>query len=394
LKCICYNEITLFSLRDTIHQTCPRENGDTKYKIGGEEMKIGIIGMPLTGKTTLFNLLTGQRKEVSVFSTKGTKNIGIATVHDQRIEYLSSLYHPKKTTYAAIEFVDIGGISPELPTKEKVEIFSLIQDAEALLLVIRLFEDPMVAGQKDPIVQIENLKCELLFRDLEVVENRLGRLEKTKRKLTHEELVEMEILKKCNQGLSDDQFLSNLEFSEDELKKISGFGFYTLKPIIIALNLGEEQFKTKLYPQREKLVQVIQDGNMASLSICGKMEMEISQLEPDERQIFLEDLELKESGIERLSRVCYQHLGLISFFTVGEDEVKAWTIKKGTIAKRAAGKVHSDIERGFIRAEIARYQDLVTLNSMHAVKEKGLLKIEGKDAVIEDGDIINFRFNV
>ena len=357
-------------------------------------MKIGIIGMPLTGKTTLFNLLTGQRKEVSVFSTKGTKNIGIATVYDQRIEYLSSLYHPKKTTYAAIEFVDIGGISPELPTKEKVEIFSLIQDAEALLLVIRLFEDPMVAGQKDPVVQIENLKCELLFRDLEVVENRLGRLEKTKRKLTHEELVEMEILKKCNQGLSDDQFLSNLEFSEDELKKISGFGFYTLKPIIIALNLGEEQFKTKLYPQKEKLVQVIQDGNMASLSICGKIEMEISQLEPDERQIFLDDLELKESGIERLSRVCYQHLGLISFFTVGEDEVKAWTIKKGTIAKKAAGKVHSDIERGFIRAEIAKYQDLVTLGSMHTVKEKGLLKIEGKDAIIEDGDIINFRFNI
>jgi len=261
-------------------------------------------------------------------------------------------------------------------------------------LVIRLFEDPMVAGQKDPVVQIENLKCELLFRDLEVVENRLGRLEKTKRKLTHEELVEMEILKKCNQGLSDDQFLSNLEFSEDELKKISGFGFYTLKPIIIALNLGEEQFKTKLYPQKDKLVQVIGDGNMASLSICGKMEMEISQLEPDERQIFLEDLELKESGIERLSRVCYKHLGLVSFFTVGEDEVKAWTIKKDTVAKKAAGKVHSDIERGFIRAEIARYQDLVTLGSMQAIKEKGLLKIEGKEAIIKDGDIINFRFNV
>jgi len=361
---------------------------------GVGKMKIGIVGMPLTGKTTLFNLLTGQHKETSVYSSKGTKNIGVATVYDQRVDFLTSLYHPKKTTYASIDFVDIGGISPELPTKEKVEIFSLIQDAEALLFIIRLFEDPMVAGEEDPIVQIENLKYELLLRDLEVVENRIERLKKSKKKLTYEELVEMEILNKCNQGLSDDQFLSNLEFSEDEIKKISSFSFYTLKPIIINLNLSEEQFKTKSYLQKEKLDKVIQDGNMASLNICGKMEMEISELEPDERQIFLEDLGLKESGIERLSRVCYKHLGLISFFTVGEDEVKAWTIRKGTIAKKAAGKVHSDIERGFIRAEIARYQDLVTFGSMHAIKEKGLLKIEGKDAIIEDGDIINFRFNV
>lgn len=357
-------------------------------------MKIGIVGMPLTGKTTLFNLLTGQHKETSTYSSKGTKNIGIATVYDQRIEYLSSLYHPKKSTYAAIEFVDIGGIAPELPTKEKVEIFNLIQDAEALLFVIRLFEDPTVSGEKDPIAQVENLRYELLLRDLEVVENRLERLKKSKKKLTREELAEMEILEKCNQGLSDEQFLSNLKFTEDEIKKISGFSFYTLKPIVIAQNLGEEQFRAKSYPQKEKLVQVVREGNMASLNICGKMEMEISQLEPDERQIFLEDLELKESGIERLSRVCYKHLGLISFFTVGEDEVKAWTIKKGIVAKKAAGKVHSDIERGFIRAEIARYQDLVTLGSMHAIKEKGLLKIEGKDAIIEDGDIINFRFNI
>jgi len=357
-------------------------------------MKIGIVGMPLVGKTTLFNLLTGQHKETSSYSSKGTKNIGIATVCDQRLDYLSSFYHPKKTTYAAIEFVDIGGVSPELPTKEKVEIFSLIQDAEALLFIIRLFEDTMVTGKEDPIVQIENLKYELLLRDLEVVENRIERLKKSKKKLTHDELVEMEILNKCNQGLSDDRFLSNLGFSEDEIKKISGFSFYTLKPIIIVLNLSEEQFKAKSYSQKEELSKVIQDGNMASLNICGKMEMEISELEPGERQIFLEDLGLKESGIERLSRVGYKHLGLISFFTVGEDEVKAWTIRKGTIAKKAAGKVHSDIERGFIRAEIARYQDLVALGSMHAVKEKGLLKIEGKDAIIEDGDIINFRFNV
>jgi len=357
-------------------------------------MKIGILGMPLAGKTTLFNLLTGQNKEVSTFSSKGTKNIGIATVYDQRVDFLSSLYHPKKTTYATIEFIDIGGIYPELPSKEKAEIFSLIQDVDALLCAIRLFEDPAVAGEKDPVVQVENLRYELLLRDLEVVENRLDRLKKFKKELTHDELIEEEILEKCNTYLSDDKFLSNFEFTEDEIKRISGFSFYTLKQIIIALNLGEEQFRSNVFPRKEELNQLIKDNNMVSIKICGKMEMEISQLEPEERQVFLEDLGLKESGIERLCRIGYEHLGLITFFTVVKDEVRAWTIKKGTRAVKAAGKVHSDMERGFIRAEITRYQDLVALGSIHKIKEKGLLKIEGKDAIIEDGDIINFRFNV
>ena len=357
-------------------------------------MKIGILGMPLTGKTTLFNLLTGQEKDVSPFSTKGTKNIGIAKVSDQRINFLSSIFKPKKTTYATIEFVDIAGISPQLSSREKSEIFSLIQDADALLFAIRLFEDPAVAGENNPITQIENMRYELLLRDLEVVENRLERLKHSKRKLTHDEIIEVEILDKCNTGLSEDQFLSKLEFSEEELKKLSGFRFYTLKPIIIALNLGEEQFRTDNYPQKEDVEKMIRDNDMTSILICGKLEMEINQLEEEERKMFLEDLGLEETGIERLSRLCYRYLGLISFFTVGEDEVKAWTIKKGTIAKKAAGKIHSDIERGFIRAEIAQYQDLVSLGDMHKIKEKGLLKVEGKDAIIHDGEIINFRFNV
>ena len=358
-------------------------------------MKIGILGMPLAGKTTLFNLLTGQNKEVSAFPSKGTKNIGVATVYDHRVDFLSSLFTPKKTTYSTIEFIDIGGISPELPSKEKTEIFSFIQDVDALLFAIRLFEDPAVAGEKDPVVQVENLRYELLLRDLEVVENRLGRLKRSKKELTHDELIEEEILEKCNEYLSDDKFLSNFEFTEDGIKKrISNFSFYTLKPIIIALNLSEEQFRSNVFPRKEELNQLIKDNNMVSIDICGKMEMEISQLEPEERQVFLEDLGLKESGIERLCRIGYEHLGLITFFTVVKDEVRAWTIKNGTHAVKAAGKVHSDIERGFIRAEIVKYQDLVTLGSMHAVKEKGLLKIEGKDTIIEDGDIINFRFNV
>lgn len=357
-------------------------------------MKIGILGMPLAGKTTLFNLLTDQNKEISTFPSKGIKNIGIATVYDHRVDFLSSLYHPKRTTYATIEFIDIGGISPELPSKEKAEIFNLVQDADALLFAIRLFEDPAIAGEKDPIVQVENLRYELLLKDLEVVENRLDRLKKLKKELTHDESIEIEILEKCDQYLSDDKFLSSFEFTEDEIKRISGFSFYTLKPIIIALNLSEEQFRSNVFPRKDELNQLIKDNNIVSIDICGKMEMEISQLEPEERQVFLEDLGLKESGIERLCRIGYEHLGLITFFTVVKDEVRAWTIKKGTHAVKAAGKVHSDMERGFIRAEIVKYQDLVNLGSMHKVQEKGLLKIEGKDALIEDGDIINFRFNV
>jgi len=357
-------------------------------------MKIGILGMPLSGKTTLFNLLTGRNKEISTFSSKGTKNIGIATVYDQRVDFLSSIFKPKKTTYATIEFIDIGGISTELPSKEKAEIFSLIQDVDALLFSIRLFEDPAVSGEKDPIVQVQNLRYELLLRDLEIVENRLERLKKSKKELTHDELIEEEVLEKCDKQLSDDKFLSDFEFSEDEIKRISGFSFYTLKPIIIALNLSEEQFRSNVFPRKEELNQLIKDSNMVSINVCGKMEMEISQLEPEERQVFLEDLGLKESGIERLCRIGYEHLGLITFFTVVKDEVRAWTIKKGTHAVKAAGKVHSDMERGFIRAEITRYQDLVALGSIHKIKEKGMLKIEGKDALIEDGDIINFRFNI
>jgi len=357
-------------------------------------MKIGILGMPLTGKTTLFNLLTGQNKEVSTFSSKGTKNIGVATVYDQRVDFLSSLYQPKKTTHAIIEFIDIGGVSPELHQKEKAEIFNLIQDVDALLFTIRLFDDPIVASEKDPVAQIENLRYELLLRDLEIVENRLGNLKKSKKELTHDELIEEEVLEKCDQYLSDDKFLSNFEFKEDEIKRISSFSFYTLKPIIIALNLSEEQFISNEFSRKEELNKLIKDNNMVSINICGKMEMEINQLEREERKMFLEDLGLKKSGIERLCRTSYEHLGLISFFTVVKDEVRAWTIKKGTHAVKAAGKVHSDIERGFIRAEITKYQDLITLGSMHVIKEKGLLKIEGKDAIIEDGDIINFRFNV
>ncbi|MDD4362736.1 MAG: redox-regulated ATPase YchF [Atribacterota bacterium] len=357
-------------------------------------MNIGILGLPLTGKTTIFNLLTSQHKDTDSFSSRKTKNIGIARVADSRIDYLSSIFHPKKTTYATIEITDIPGISPDLSEKAKQEILGQIQSVDALLMVVRVFKNEEVAGSKDPLAQIESLTYEILLRDLEVAENRINRLEQAKRKLTNQEEIEKQILKKCQEHLSNDQLLITQIFTEEEQKVISGFSFFTLKPIVIVINVDEEQLQSRQFPNIDKFEEFIREHKMASIPICGKIEMEINELNDEEKLLFLEDLGIKETGIERLSKVLYQHLGLVSFFTVGKDEVRAWTINKETRAVKAAGKVHSDIERGFIRAEVVSYQDFKELGTMQKVKEKGLLRVEGKDTVIEDGDIINFRFNV
>lgn len=357
-------------------------------------MNIGILGLPLTGKTTLFNLLTSQHRKMDAFSSRKTKNIGVVKVTDNRVDYLSSIFQPKKTIYAAIEMIDIPGISSDMPEKEKQEVFSQIQNVDALLMVIRVFNDTVIPGNVDSLYQVECLVYEILLRDLEAIENRINRLNQSKRKLNRQEEIEKKILEKCQQHLSNDQLLITQSLTDEELKLLSGFGFFTLKSIIVALNLDENQLHNNQFPNRERFDQFLQEHQMASIPICGKLEMEINELSEEERQIFLEDLGFKETGIERLSHILYQHLGLISFFTIGKDEVRAWTITQGSTAVKAAGKIHSDIERGFIRAEVVSYTDFKQWESMQKVKEKGLLKVEGKDYIIEDGDIINFRFNV
>ena len=357
-------------------------------------MNIGILGMPLTGKTTIFNLLTSQHRQTDSFSSAKTKNIGVVKVADERIDYLSSLYQPQKTIYATIEIIDIPGISADIPEKLKQEIFHQVQNSDALLMVIRVFEEEAIPGDTDPVRQLESLVYEIILRDLELVENRIGRLDSSKRKLTLSEENEKKILERCGQHLGDGHLLTSLTLSEDELKVLSGYGLFSLKPIVVAVNLDEDQLRENKFPNQEKFNQFIEEHHMASIPICGKVEMEINELPEEERQLFLEDLGFKESGITRLAQVLYQHLGLISFFTVGKDEVRAWTIHRGTTAVKAAGKVHSDMERGFIRAEIVNFNDFKKWGSLSKIKEKGLLKIEGKDYLIEDGDIVNFRFNV
>lgn len=357
-------------------------------------MNIGILGLPLTGKTTLFNLLTSQHKQTDSFTSRNTKNIGVVKIADDRLDYLCSIYQAKKAIYATIEVIDIPGISSDMSEKEKQDIFNQIQNVDSLLMVVRVFHDSLIPRNVNPLNQLESLVYEIILRDLEITENRINRLNQSKRKLTRQEEIEKDLLGKCYQHLSNDRLLITQTFAEEELKLLSGFGLFTLKPVIVAINLDEDQLHNNQFPEQDKLSQFIQNYQMTSIPICGKLEMEINELNEEERKIFLEDLGFQESGIERLSNVLYDHLGLISFFTIGKDEIRAWTIHKGTKAVKAAGKVHSDIERGFIRAEVIRFSDFKEWKSMQKIKEKGLLRVEGKDAIIEDGDMIHFRFNV
>ena len=357
-------------------------------------MNIGILGIPLSGKTTLFNLLTSQQKHTDAYLSAKTKNIGIVKVMDQRLGYLYSLEPSEKLTYATMEVVDIPGISSDIPEKTKQEIFSEIRNSDAILMVIRVFKDQSIPGNVDPVIQLENLVYEIILRDLEIVENRIARLVHAKRKLTILEENEQRILKKCKEHLSNDNLLMSMSFNEEELKLISGFSFFSLKPIVVAVNLDETQLQKNEFLHQDKFDGFIQDHKMVSIPICGKIEMEINELPPAERQIFLDDLGFKESGIIRLVQTVYSHLGLISFFTIGRDEIKAWTIRQGTTAVKAAGKIHTDMERGFIRAEIVNFNDLKEWGTMQKVKEKGLFRVEGKNYLMKDGDIVNFRFNV
>ncbi|MFZ5752634.1 MAG: redox-regulated ATPase YchF [Bacillota bacterium] len=360
-------------------------------------MKIGLIGLPLTGKTTFFNLLTSGKVATGNFSGKAEANVGVARVPDVRIDFLSNLYKPKKTTYAQIEFTDIAGLMvSEGDHKAASKFLNDVRNCDALVHVLRAFANPdvvHVVGEINPARDLEAVEMELLFSDMELIEKRMERI-KTGKKITKENQVELNILEKCYSVLESGMSMRDVELSEEERISLRNYAFLTEKPRLAVVNLDEEQFKKKEYPHRQELQALCREKNIPLLEICALMELEISELEEEDKKLFMEDLGLEATGIELLARNVYEHLGLISFFTVGEDEVRAWTIDKGTNAKEAAGKIHSDIERGFIRAEIVKYKDIAELGAMSKVKEKGLFRLEGKEYIVEDGDIINFRFNV
>lgn len=376
-------------------------------------MRLAIIGLSNSGRTTLFNALTGQDIETTIYPTiDGEPNYGIVKVPDHRVNRLSEIYKPKKTTYATVEYIDYIGLTKGDVAQNR-KVFDLIKDVDAVVHVIRAFEDDSVIhplGSIDPVRDLETIEMELLFGDLELVEKRLMRMEEGTKKGKKPDEIEKRLLLKCKDYLEKEIPLRNVYFSEEELRAMRHLQFVSTKPEVIVFNIGEGDLNTDREKTLVKKAQAFMDARLKGeskrpagssgmiphsiLSLCGKIEMEIAQLSEEDREAFLKDLGIQEPALNRLIHVSYDLLGLISFLTVGEDEVRAWTIKKGTTAQKAAGKIHSDIEKGFIRAEVIGYEDFINCGSMAVAREKGLLRLEGKTYEVRDGDIINFRFNV
>jgi len=375
-------------------------------------LKIGLIGLPMTGKTLFFNLLTGNKADPKdIQKSREDAVIGIAKVPDARIDYLSGMYQPKKTTYATIEVVDLRGITPGGTTGSK--FLEAVRKVDLLVNVAAVFRSDAEGEEGNKAVDalvsdIAAIDSELLLADLSMVEGRLERVHSGKGSRTvkksdsSDTLNEAAALNKCRECLENGKTIGSSGLSDEERDSLKSFDFLTERPMIILLNLNEDQFRT-LHRQDpsswiRKLKSAVEKYAAASgtpvIETCAGTELEISRLEEEDRKLFMDDLGIKETGIGRLAATAYDHLGLISFFTVGEDEVRAWPIKKGINARSAAGKIHSDIEKGFIRAEVVGYSDLLNLGTMAKVRENGLFRLEGRDYCIKDGDIINFRFNV
>ena len=365
-------------------------------------MKLGIAGLPNVGKSTLFNSLTkaGAESANYPFCTIDP-NVGVVAVPDERLGLLANLYNSAKVTPAVIEFVDIAGLVKGASKGEGLgnQFLANIREVDAIVHVVRCFEDSNIIhvdGSIDPLRDIETINLELIFSDIEILERRIA---KTSRGARNDKALakELELLTSLKAFLEDGKMASAYETEdEDELNWLSEYNLLTGKPVIFAANVTEDDLPDdgESNEQVQAVRKFAQENGSEVFVICAQIEQEIAELDEEEKVMFLEDLGLKESGLEKLIKASYSLLGLISYLTAGETETRAWTIKKGTKAPQAAGKIHSDFERGFIRAEVVNYQDLLDCGSYAAAKEKGLVGLEGKEYVVKDGDVVLFRFNV
>ncbi len=364
-------------------------------------MKLGIVGLPNVGKSTLFNAITqaGAQSANYPFCTI-EPNVGIVSVPDTRLDVLAKMYDTEKVTPATIEFVDIAGLVKGASRGEGLgnKFLSHIREVDAIIHVVRCFEDPNIIhvdGSVSPLRDIETINLELIFADLEMVDKRYERVAKTARN-DKKYAAEADLLKRIKDVLEAGKPARTLEYSDEDKEILKEIALLTLKPVIYAANVSEDDFANGIENNEmvKEVTEFAKTEKSEVLPISAKIEEDISQLEPEEKQLFLEEMNLSQSGLDRLIQKSYALLGLISYLTAGKPEVRAWTITEGTKAPQAAGKIHTDFERGFIRAEVIAYDDLIANGSMAAAKEKGLVRSEGKDYVVKDGDIILFRFNV